>query len=278
MISIIICSRNKDIPEQLKSNIEATIGVQYELVVIDNSKQDYSIFSAYNEGIRRASYNYLCFMHEDILYCSDDWGKKVIAHLSAPEIGLIGLAGSYYLLHIPSPWFKAKPRVKNLIQTRRPSKAPKHYTLDECKKVVCVDGFWFCSRKDVFMQIAFDEKIFNRFHFYDLDISMQIHEKGYSIYIIPDITVNHFSGGSLNKQWLESAYLFHEKWKHSLPVTVYPSLKKSPLVEVKAFRDLLYLHKKHKVPITGAIRRIGWDNLKFGIVGAYLLLMLKRLF
>ncbi|MDR1610676.1 MAG: hypothetical protein LBS08_04115, partial [Candidatus Symbiothrix sp.] len=42
MISIIICSKNKDISEQLKSNIEATIGVRYELIVIDNSKQDYS--------------------------------------------------------------------------------------------------------------------------------------------------------------------------------------------------------------------------------------------
>ena len=41
MITLIICSRNSDISNELKRNIAITIGVEYELVVIDNSKNDY---------------------------------------------------------------------------------------------------------------------------------------------------------------------------------------------------------------------------------------------
>ncbi len=68
MISLIICSRKSDISNSLKENIERTIGTDYELIVIDNSTNKYSIFSAYNEGVRRSKGDILCFMHEDILY------------------------------------------------------------------------------------------------------------------------------------------------------------------------------------------------------------------
>ncbi|MDR0680715.1 MAG: glycosyltransferase family protein [Dysgonamonadaceae bacterium] len=271
MVSIIICTKQGRIPESLKSSIKDTIGVPYELVIIDNSKNEYSIFEAYNEGIKKASYNLLCFMHEDIWYHSQDWGKSIVAHLSIPEVGLIGLAGAYYLLSLPSTWFKAKPCVMNLIQT-----SYKHYSIKEDTDVICVDGFWFCSRKDVFRQVAFDEKNFRGFHFYDLDISMQIHEKGYSILVISDITVEHFSGGSLNRQWLDSAYIFYYKWKKQLPASLNILPKKKLFVNTKAFRDLLYVHKKNNCPVTKETLKIGWHTLKFNVLTACLLFYIKR--
>jgi GT2 family glycosyltransferase len=127
----------------------------------------------------------------------------------------------------------------------------------------------------MFAQVAFDENTFNNFNFYDFDISMQIHKAGYSIVVVSDIIVNHFSGGSLNKQWLESAYLFYEKWKNELPVTVNPSLKKKPLTKEKTFRDLLYTHKKCGVPVPKETWKIGWRALKFRILTAYFLFIIK---
>lgn len=67
MISIIICSRFQSISKELKDNIENTVGVVHEIICIDNSKSQYDIFSAYNEGVKRSQYPLLCFMHEDIL-------------------------------------------------------------------------------------------------------------------------------------------------------------------------------------------------------------------
>ena len=77
MISCIVCSRHIRLSERLIQNIQNTIGESFELVVIDNSKSNYSIFSAYNEGVRRAKGNVLCFMHEDILFHSQNWGQEL---------------------------------------------------------------------------------------------------------------------------------------------------------------------------------------------------------
>ena len=91
MLSLIICSRTKDLPLILKENIESTIGTEYELVVIDNSKNQYSIFSAYNEGVRRSKGDLLCFMHDDIMYDAVGWGNNVVRHFDDPNTGLIGV-------------------------------------------------------------------------------------------------------------------------------------------------------------------------------------------
>jgi len=68
MISLISCSRNSDISLKLKDNIAATIGCDYELVFIDNSKNSYNIFQAYNEGVSRSKGDILCFMHDDVIF------------------------------------------------------------------------------------------------------------------------------------------------------------------------------------------------------------------
>ena len=74
MISLIICSTHSDISAELKQNIDTTIGYDHEYVVIDNSDNRHSIFSAYNEGIRRSKGDILVFMHQDIGYQTINWG------------------------------------------------------------------------------------------------------------------------------------------------------------------------------------------------------------
>jgi len=272
MVSIIICSKQGFISEQLHSNIENTIGVPYELIVIDNSNNQYSIFEAYNTGVKQAQYDYLCFMHEDIWYHSGDWGKSVISRLSKPETGLIGLAGSYYLLAMPAHWFEAQPYVVNMIQSYPKNDKPSiHFNIHEDQQVICVDGFWFCSRKDVFKKVAFDCKSYSGFHFYDMDISMQIHLAGYSIWVVSDISVEHISMGSQNKQWIDSAYIFYRKWKTKLPVSINLSIKKKSLVNVRAYKDLLNLHKSNCYPISKETLKIGWNTLGLNILTAFLL-------
>ena len=107
MISCIICSRQLDISAELKENIASTIGCEYELVVIDNSKNEYSIFSAYNEGVRRAKGDILCFMHEDILYHTQGWGKIISNILQDKTIGQIGVAGSHFMPKAPMYWWSS---------------------------------------------------------------------------------------------------------------------------------------------------------------------------
>ena len=76
MISIIICARREDIAPELRKNIEETIGLPYEIIVINNAGNDFTIFSAYNKGVSLSKFPLLLFMHDDILYHTTDWGKK----------------------------------------------------------------------------------------------------------------------------------------------------------------------------------------------------------
>jgi len=276
MISIIICSKQGFISEQLHSSIKKTIGVPYELIVIDNSKNQYSIFEAYNIGVKQAKNDYLCFMHEDILYHSNDWGKSIINHLLKSEIGLIGLAGSYYLLAMPTPWFEAQPAALNFIQTSpKDQKSSVHYRIQEDQQVICVDGFWFCSRKDVFKKVSFDSESYSGFHFYDMDISMQVHTSGYKIWVVSDILIEHFSEGSQNKQWIDSAYIFYHKWKAKLPVNINPSLKKKSFINIRAYKDLLFQYKINHCPISKELLKIGWETLGLNILTAFTLFYAK---
>ncbi len=71
MLSIIICSRTSDISSEMRENFPNAIGTEYEWVIIDNSKLDYSIFLAYNMGVKKASGDICCFIHDVILFHSN---------------------------------------------------------------------------------------------------------------------------------------------------------------------------------------------------------------
>jgi len=229
MISIVVCSRNTDISEILKQNIRITIGVEHELIVIDNSQNKYSIFSAYNEGVRRAKYPYLCFMHEDIEFHTLDWGRKVMNHFHESNVGLIGVVGGHYLPDCPASWWSTECRSGEFIQTydyleNSPSKKIKHSWTrykresDKAISVVAVDGLWFCISKSLFEKIKFDDISFQGFHCYDLDICMQIQQLKYDVRVVFDILIEHNSGGNHDLNLVLGREQFHRKWESLLPI------------------------------------------------------------
>lgn len=50
MLSIIICSISPERLQEISQNIHATIGVEHEIIAIDNREKCWSIARAYNEG------------------------------------------------------------------------------------------------------------------------------------------------------------------------------------------------------------------------------------
>lgn len=229
MISLIICSRELNIPNALKDNIAKTIGIEYELIIIDNSENKYSIFEAYNLGISRAKYPYLCFMHEDILYHTQYWGERVIAHFENKDVGLIGVVGGHFLPHVAT-WAFTSVDSGVIMQGDRSTFNTDNYSgqnliHDKYRKdgensiqVVAVDGLWLCFPKSIFEKISFDNDTYNGFHAYDLDISMQVNIAGYSVCAIFDIVIEHFSWGGFDSNYALSIDKFHKKWSSYLPI------------------------------------------------------------
>jgi GT2 family glycosyltransferase len=214
MISIIICSRTASISDELKQNIDLTIGLQYELVIIDNSDNLFSIFSAYNEGVKRSKYEVLCFMHDDIIFKTNDWGIKVVNRFNAPKLGAIGVAGSPYYAILPGAWWSGGYICQSIYGEQELAYLPKQ---DNALPVVVLDGLWFCVRKSLFSMIRFDDTTFSGFHYYDMDISLQIQQKGYKLLTVYDILIQH-SSGKLDTIWLNNALLLQNKWKNNLPI------------------------------------------------------------
>ncbi len=243
MISIIICHRSPKLLKQFKENVASTIGVAFEFVVIDNSKNQYNIFQAYNLGAKQSKGEILCFAHEDILFHTQDWGPKLDAHFKRnPDIGLIGTIGGTALPAAPAPWWNGHPfnqHFLNLIQHwevgdnihRWEENTPLnkqqnivHHKSNpqqsEYSEVAAIDGLFFAIPCPLFSLIEFDEDTFSGFHGYDIDTCLQVQNKGYKVAVVHDIVIEHLSKGSPNKQWSNESIVLARKWKSSLPILV----------------------------------------------------------
>lgn len=221
-ISIIICSRCPDISKDLRENItNTTAGSDFEIIVIDNSRNEFDIFTAYNEGIRRSSGEILCFMHEDVRIHTDGWVSQVISIFSKmPDLGCLGIIGDLALPERPSYVGWQIPVYDYIQGTARRVSNGNYFMRGGLCEVVAVDGFWFCIPKCVLEHCAFDDAFFNGFHFYDMDISTQILSSGYKLAVTNTICISHSNDidKSYNASFFETLPNVVRKWRHLLPI------------------------------------------------------------
>ena len=183
MFSIVVCSRSSDVSTEFKQDLALTIGCEFELVVIDNSSNKYSIFQAYNEGVRHANGDFLCFMHEDVVFRTKDWGQIIERHFALDDqIGLLGFAGTHFLPDTPMYWYSS-PFISQRNLNNDQGVVEEHFHEewfgdDHLIEVVAVDGFCFFVRKSLFDRIVFDEKTYKGFHLYDMDICIHAAVRG----------------------------------------------------------------------------------------------------
>lgn len=227
MISIVVCSRNRDQAEKLHSNIRESIGVEFEFVCIRNEENRFTIFQAYNLGIKKSKFEYIIFIHEDVKILSPNWGSRLIQHLSKSGTGFIGVAGAKYFPRSPASWWNLpsfNPAFANVIGDADNRKEhllskPEDYLYEDNRvEVSFLDGVFLAARKEVFHVISFDEKTFHGFHCYDLDICMQALQAGLSNYVDYFLQLSHFSWGKINDDWIDNSTAFALKWKRLLPI------------------------------------------------------------
>jgi hypothetical protein len=251
MISIIICSASTEELKQVSQNIDLTIGVPYEIIGINNSDGKRGICEVYNEGKRKAKYDTLCFMHEDIEIKTENWGVNVLNIFTEnKEIGVVGVAGGGYKALAPSGWYCVEynspdKSFQNVIQGFKLKSKPEVHAyhnpyLQKLSEVVCVDGMWFCARKNILNDKPFDEDMLKGFHGYDVDFCLSIFGK-HKIVVTYDILMKHSSEGNFNKEWLNDLLKLHRKWNAHLPMTVTKSVSQEELyfTEKRALKNVI---------------------------------------
>ena len=250
MISIVICSRTPVITEALQNNIEASIGCAHEIIVIDNSQNEYSIFSAYNKGVELSQYAIICFMHDDIVFHTQNWGNKVVEKFTAEKLGAIGVAGSPYYPLIAGPWWSGGLVTKNIIQpgNTKPDYLAYQEPVKDQLPVLVLDGVWICIRKSLFNTIRFDEKRLKGFHLYDVDISFQVHTQGYELASVYDIVIQHASNGVMNQNWMENCLAVQKKWANQLPLCIIPiSYAQEIKYDYRALQEFMEVQGKNGI-------------------------------
>ncbi len=251
MFSIVVCSIDSTKLNAFKENVASSIGVPYEIIVIDNLVEQRSLCSAYNVGAEMAQYPYLCFAHEDIAFHSNGWGSTISEKLKEKSCGVVGFAGSTGKVRELTTWyFNMAYRRLNLLESAAGTTT--HYRENpdgvDFSEVVTLDGLCLMVRRDVWQEVRFDDKRFTGFHLYDLDFATAVTVAGYRNYVAHCVLVEHFSRGSFGREWYRWSEVYQDKWYDQLPLyveTLEP--KVMDYNEKLARRSMNYLYVRFKI-------------------------------
>jgi len=267
MISVIICSADAKMLAAVSDKIAETIGVPYELIAFDNREENLGVCHVYNQGIKRAKYPLLCFMHEDIIIHTEGWGKNVSNTFNKfPKLGILGVAGSYYKTLSPSGWLGQgmDTECSNLIQEYKfrdesPNRNYKNPNNTAIAEVACVDGLWFCVPKAIAAKYKFDEETFTGFHCYDIDFSLTV-GADYKVAVTYEVLLTHLSEGNFDRTWLDETMKLHKKWDAQLPVNRGTLEKRqSQQIEKVTYKRFLDQLVAFKIPLHKAFKFV-WNN------------------
>ena len=226
MLSIIVSSCEDTLLSNLSDSIENTVGIEYELIPIKNEKAKYSLSEAYNLGASKARFGTLLFVHEDVIFHTQNWGGRLVHHLETlPNAGIVGIAGGTYKPFVPGSWHfeRSGPLSYHFIQGFKYSSQPnqlRELNASSVRPVVCLDGVFLAVKRSTFETVRFDEAV-EGFHAYDIDFSLRIAEN-YQNFFVPDILIEHLSEGQINDQWIINALKVQQRWKTKLPRSIEP--------------------------------------------------------
>ena len=188
-----------------------------KIVFKENNKE--SLHTVYNKAIDFAiqeDVENLVLVHDDVIL--ENYSEHKLNNLFK-KFDIIGCAGTTEVkLEPPALWHIMGGGLgsKNLHgAVAHGDKKKKHMTPFGTypKRVVLIDGVFIAIKRKVFSKIRFDEKCPAKWHFYDLDYSMQCHKAGFKIGV-GDILITHNSPGltSFTEEFNKGQEWFLQKW------------------------------------------------------------------
>jgi hypothetical protein len=275
MISVIICSVKPHLLKQVTESIEHTIGVPFEILFLDNRISRKGICQVYNELALQAKFEYVLFLHEDVVFAKKGWGEAVCKLFEeSKELGVIGIAGSNHFSPFFTGWYTGESEMDFFSVTHRTN--GKEYQLQsstqtkEVNEVICIDGVFIMCRKNIWEQLKFNESLLKGFHFYDIDFSIRA-SKLCRIVVHLNIPLVHITlGGDYGDNWVKECILFHKEFKFEpMPENVKNASTSTELKIANRWLDLLKYQKisfKNRARWIFCQRLYLYPSLYFGIL------------
>ena len=231
-VSIIVCARNQNFQNRMIKSVEDTIGTEFEAIVFDNTNKRWNICAVYNYCAQKANCQYLCFIHEDVIMTTPGWGKNIIEFIEkTANCGVVGFAGGTIAVKNFYTWYCGAAKVRYRYYDSDIYNPDKNYNTSDLTfkyynpenadfaKAVTLDGIFLFTRREVWQENPFDEKMIGGFHFYDADFTFGVSQKRQN-YVCLTADIYHFSSGNYDITFYENACIFQKKWKHKLPYAV----------------------------------------------------------
>jgi hypothetical protein len=220
-IAIVSCSKGKE--KTLLSKSVKKLSGHTELYEFKSNKK--SICEVYNSFID-ANIEYfqddtaIVFVHDDVYINCRDLHYKIEEGFNTYDV--IGVAGTLNaqikepcLWHIMGDKQYHRGAAAHPVGREPGSLEPYYITSfgPMPSRALLIDGVFMAVKPKVFKNIRFDETNPARFHYYDLDFSLECNKEQYKIGIC-DIPIIHMSPGLTNpdEEWAKGQDWFIKKW------------------------------------------------------------------
>jgi GT2 family glycosyltransferase len=237
-----------ELAASLASLLKFTTGITFEIVVVDNSKDDHleeklkkydniryfesenkGFGAANNLGSKKATGQFLLFLNPDTLIADDSVVKMVDYLKTHHEVGALspilynpdGQLQKHFYAHFMSPWGvtfgRWTGREIDLTQT--------------AVAVGMVSGAALMVKRELFEKIGgYDEKFF--MYLEDDDLCLRLHRAGYQNRVLTTAKITHLEGRSSassdRKKWYYKSQDYYFKKHYGLPIMLIMKLIRLP--------------------------------------------------
>ena len=225
------------------AHIKNTIGCNHKICRYVNNNE-FSLPEIYNKALseHHTEDSIFVFIHNDILFKTNNWGRVLLSKFNSYNYDIIGLAGTASLGE-DGIWWTEKPKLYGIVNHTdgfREWESGFSPSFSGIKDVVAIDGVFIAVNPDTIIH-KFDES-YKGFHFYDISFCFPNYLDGCNIGVTTDIRIIHKSVGITTPEWEENRKKFIDENKDELPITTdfeikdviqhKIKLKNEPLVSV----------------------------------------------
>lgn len=220
-LSVVYSTRQWE--ESFRCHLVQTCGiVGVEILGYLNDGQ-VALSKLYNQGLEAAKNDIIVFLHDDVVFESDDWGRRIVEHFANSEFGILGVAGTTELSKT-GVWWQNPRRTVGLLKHRSEDRIwSSGYSGDFKQRIIAVvgvDGVLLAVHRKRLRE-GFSEELLG-FHFYDLDFCINNYLAGVKIGVIFNVPVVHHSVGPLAEVWEHCRQQFCLMHRYHLPCALPP--------------------------------------------------------
>ena len=222
-LTVVFSTRKLD--EKYVKHIKDTCGVRDVQILSYENPDGTSLTEIYNKALGESVNDVIVYCHDDIIYNTKKWGKKILKHFNNSDYGILGLAGTRVMPESGRWWDDINQQTSNMVGIVKHSNEGKTWESrysnsygNNIIPVVITDGVFFVVHKERIKK-EFNEEV-NGFHFYDIDFTFRNHLEGVKVGVITDTRITHLSMGQTNEEWEKNRELFVERYKGDLPSEV----------------------------------------------------------